>query len=325
VLAPPPDLAPTLAALVLAAPAPIAPLEVETDPALAFLASQTSAKGRRAQASALGLVAAVFGSTLDALPWHALRYPHVAALRAHLAERLAPATVNRYLAAVRGVLREAARLDLLTAEDCARACSCPGVKGSREPRGRGLDGAELAALLRACDRTTPSGARDAALLAIAYGAGLRRSELVGLVLPSVDLTTGAIRFVGKGNKERITYAPAWAVLLVRAWLDVRGPDDGPLFCRIDKAGARDLAGPLSDEAIRFLFARLAGVAGVASFTPHDTRRSFISDLLDAGADISTVQRLAGHASPTVTQRYDRRGERSKRQAVALLLDPSAAL
>ena len=236
-LAPLPDLAPTLAALVLAATAPIAPLEVETDPALAFLASQTSAKGRRAQASALGLVAAVFGSTLDALPWHALRYPHVAALRAHLAERLAPATVNRYLAAVRGVLRETARLDLLTAEDCVstRACSCPGVKGSREPRGRGLDGTELAALLRACDRTIPSGARDAALLAIAYGAGLRRSELVALVLPSVDLTTGAIRFVGKGNRERITYAPAWAVLLVRAWLDVRGPDAGPLFCRIDKA------------------------------------------------------------------------------------------
>ena len=81
-LAPLPDLAPTLAALVLAATAPIAPLEVETDPALAFLASQTSAKGRRAQASALGLVAAVFGSTREALPWHALRHPHVAALRA---------------------------------------------------------------------------------------------------------------------------------------------------------------------------------------------------------------------------------------------------
>ena len=76
--APPLDLA-----LVLAAPTPIAPLAVETDPALAFLASQTSAKGRRAQASALGLVAALLGSTVDALPWHALRYPHVVALHAH--------------------------------------------------------------------------------------------------------------------------------------------------------------------------------------------------------------------------------------------------
>lgn len=190
----------------------------------------------------------------------------------------------------------------------------------------GLDGAELAALLAACDRTTPAGARDAALLAIAYGAGLRRAELVILPLTSIDLATGAIRIIGKGNKERITYAPAWAVLLVRSWLDVRSSVAGPLFCRINKAGACDLTGkPLSDEAVRFLFVRLAGVAGVATFTPHDTRRSFISDLLDAGADISTVQRLAGHASPTVTQRYDRRGERSKRQAVALLRDPSVAL
>ncbi|MFS8065421.1 MAG: tyrosine-type recombinase/integrase [Byssovorax sp.] len=317
------------AALALASFEPLpslAGLAIETHPALAFLASQLSAKGRRAQASALARVAAALGSTVDALPWHALRYPHVAALRAHLAERLAPATVNRYLAAVRGVLREAARLDLLTAEDCARACSCPGVKGSREPRGRGLDGAELAALLGACDRATPSGVRDAALLGIAYGAGLRRAELVALTLAALDLTTGAIRLIGKGNKERTTYAPAWAVLLVRSWLDVRGHHEGPLFVRIDKAGACDLDGPaLSDEAVRFLFARLAGVAGVASFTPHDTRRSCISDLLDAGADISTVQRLAGHASPTVTQRYDRRGERSKRQAAALLRDPSALL
>ncbi|MEO5727039.1 MAG: site-specific integrase [Byssovorax sp.] len=184
-------------------------------------------------------------------------------------------------------------------------------------------GAELAALLGACDRATPSGVRDAALLGIAYGAGLRRAELVALTLAALDLTTGAIRLIGKGNKERTTYAPAWAVLLVRSWLDVRGHHEGPLFVRIDKAGACDLDGPaLSDEAVRFLFARLAGVA---SFTPHDTRRSCISDLLDAGADISTVQRLAGHASPTVTQRYDRRGERSKRQAAALLRDLSAAL
>jgi integrase len=129
--------------------------------------------------------------------------------------------------------------------------------------------------------------------------------------------------VGKGNKERTTYAPAWALLLVRSWLDVRGTAPGPLFVRINKAGVCHVGGAvLSDEAVRFLFARLARAAGVAPFTPHDRRRSFISDLLDAGADISTVQRLAGHASPTVTQRYDRRGEASKRKAVALLRDPT---
>lgn len=307
--------------LTLAAPA-------ELHPALAYLASLESPKARRSQASALSAVAAELGGDVASLPWASLRYPHVAALRGRLAARLAPATVNRLLCAVRGVLREAAKLDLLTSEDAARACAVAGVKGSREPAGRGLAAAELRKLLAGTDRATAAGVRDAALLAIAYGAGLRRSEIVELDLAAFDVATGSLRVIGKGNKERIAYAPAWAALLVRAWLDVRGAAAGPLFLRVDKAGTIEaLTGEagdrLSDEAVRFIFARLASRAGVAAFSPHDTRRSFISDLLDAGADISTVQRLAGHAQVTTTQRYDRRGETSKRRAVALLPDPSA--
>lgn len=306
---------------------PVAPavlaLPAERRPEVAYLASLGSPKARRSQASALAAVAVELGGDVDTLPWASLRYPHVAALRARLAARLAPATVNRLLCAVRGVLREAAKLEQMSTEDCARACAVPGVKGSRQPSGRALPAVELAALLAACDVAAPGGTRDAALLSVAYGAGLRRAELVSLGVGAVDVATGAIRVIGKGNIERIAYLPAWALVTVRAWLEVRGAEAGPLFARVDKAGAVDLSSALSDEAVRFLFKRLAARAGVAAFSPHDTRRSFISDLLEAGADISTVQQLAGHAQVTTTQRYDRRGEGSKRRAVALLRDPSA--
>jgi site-specific recombinase XerD len=254
--------------------------------------------------------------TAAELPWPRLRYEHTSAVRAALVTRYAPATVNQALAALRGVLREAARLGLLSAEDLARACDLKPAKGSRLPAGRALEPAELRQLLDACDLDTAGGARDAALLALAYNCGMRRAELVALDLAHYDAAKRQLRVLGKGNKERPAYVTAAAEALDR-WLARRGCAPGPLFLPVNSAeriGARRL----TDQAVLYLLGRLAERAGVATFSPHDIRRTFIGDLLDLGADISVVQQLAGHALVTTTQRYDRRGEAAKKKAARLL-------
>ena len=78
---------------------------------------------------------------------------------------------------------------------------------------------------------------------------------------------------------------------------------------------------MTTQAIYNLLCKCAEVAGIKRFSPHDLRRSFISELLDRGADISTVQQLAGHSNIQTTAKYDRRGEKAKRKAQELLHVP----
>ena len=301
----------------------------DENPALVYLA-RLMPESRPTMRAALATIARLItGEGVDplTLPWHQLEYQHVQGIRTRLAERFAPATCNKLLAALRGVLKESWRLGLMSAEAYHRAADVEGVKGSRIPAGRGLSVGELRALFQVCgeDPVTASGARDAALLAILYGCGLRRSEAVALTLEDFDRTTGAVKVrSGKGRKDRVVYLNAdnGGGAALSFWLELRGADPGPLVCPVNKSG-RVVLRRMTAQSVLYILRRRALEAHVASFTPHDLRRSCASDLLDAGADLVSVQGILGHASPTTTARYDRRGERAKAAAAGKLHIPFA--
>jgi integrase/recombinase XerD len=293
-------------------------------PAAVYLA-RLAPGSRRTMTTALEIIAGLLTSNkrnIRTLDWSSLRYQHTAAVRALLADLYAPATANKMLAALRGVLRESWRLGQMSAEDLHRAADLPSVRGTSLPRGRALSHGELRALFTACAAdATAAGKRDAALLAVLYNCGLRRSEVVALEVSDYEPETGALKVrSGKGNKARTAYAAEASRYAINAWLQARGNSPGPFFCPVNKGGNITLR-HMSDQAVRKTMRKRAAEGGVASFSPHDLRRTMIGDLLDAGADISTVQRLAGHANVTTTARYDRRGEATKRKAAELLHVP----
>ena len=295
----------------------------DQNPAIVYLA-RLALGSRRSIKGSLASIATLLSSTStwETLPWASLRYQHTQAVRAKLDEKFAPSTTNRHLAALRGVLREAWRLGLVDGDDYHKAVDIPSVRVESLPAGREVSPGELRALFAACaDDGTPAGARDAALLAVLYGGGLRRDEAVHLDVADYTADTGALTVRhGKRRKERIVYLARGGRRALAAWLSVRGEVAGPLFCPVNKGG-RITIRALTAQVTRTTLLKRAAEAKVGTFSPHDLRRSFVSHLLDAGADLAIVQRLAGHASVTTTARYDRRGEVAKAKAAEMLNVP----
>jgi len=293
-------------------------------PALVYLARLAPSSRRTMHSALVQVVAMLGGADVETMPWHKLRYEHLQAIRAKLAQRLAPATANRYLAAIRGVLRESYRLGEMPSDAYHMAREVDNVKAGRELAGRALDRGELAALLDAArSDPTDAGTRDLAILAVAYAGGLRRTELANLQRGDLtdDGETISLQFVGKWNRQRTVYLDNGAAIALRAWLAWRGDEDGRLFYRGRKGGRLTRGAGLTAQAIFAMIKRRAAQAGVENVAPHDLRRTFITDLLEADVDLATVAAMAGHSDPKTTARYDRRGERAKRAAAARLTLP----
>ena len=171
-------------------------------PARAYLLSLNSHRSRQTMASFLGIVAGMLGATsLESCSWGSLRRHHVMAVTELLRDTgRATATVNTYLSALKGVAKEAWMLKLMDVESFQHIRAVRNLRGSRLPRGRALPPEEIRALFGACEADDSSiGVRDAAMLAVILGCGLRRSEAVGLDLSDVVTHERALRVLGKGN------------------------------------------------------------------------------------------------------------------------------
>ena len=215
------------------------------------------------QATALSQIAGLLSggrADADTLARGQLRYSHTQAVRGHLAETFAPATANRMLAALRGVLTEAWRLGQMSVD-----------------------------------------------------------------LADVDLDAASVTVrAGKGGKHRVVFLPAGAVAALHAWRAQRGLAPGPLFCPVRRGGHPAVGRRLDAASVALILTRCADAAGVPRFRAHDLRRTVVGELLDAGADLATVARICGHAQPSTTARYDRRGEQARQHAAGLLHVPFPA-
>jgi integrase/recombinase XerD len=286
-------------------------------PVTLYLGGLRSDQSRRTMTHALQVLAFLLmgrNTDLFLVPWHTLRVQHTTLLATRLSQRYAPATARQRLAALRGMLKACWRLDLIDEASYRKAIDLTPIRGDSTAHGRALELPELGALLRACKvDTSITGARDYALIALLYNTGLRRSEIVALDWEDIDERGVVTVRQGKGRKARTVYLSRDVSDAIQHWRQAIGMNAGAIFRAISKSG-RVLDRRLTDQAIWYILDRRATQAGIAAVRPHDMRRTTISTLLDQGIDLATVQKIAGHASPTTTARYDRRDERAKRAA-----------
>jgi len=270
------------------------PRPADQNPAAVYVAHLAEG-GRPTMRQALNVIAGMLTSgrcDASTLEWGALRYQHTAAIRAALAGQYAPATVNKMLSALRGTLKAAWRLGQMDATAYQQAADLEPVKGSTLPRGRALSAGELRALFDTC--AAPETRRFSPYCTQAYGDLRPWPWTWPTMTPRPEPSRCAPARATRTERPTQTTAAA------RPWR--------PLLYPIRKGG-RLQRRRMSGDAVLEILSRRAERACVAACSPHDLRRTWIGDLLDAGADIATVQARPPSGAPATCYTCPTRGGR----------------
>jgi len=229
----------------------------------------------------------------------ATRADLLAYLAANVRAGLSPRSSARHLSTLRRFYRYLLIQGRTQADPTADVRSP--VIGRPLPKNISEQGVEK--LLSTPPRDTALGSRDRAMLETMYASGLRVSELVGLTLNELDLTTGLVRVVGKGGRERIVPLGEEASESLREYLGQARSD--LLKAQLtDAVFVTRRGGPMTRQAFWQLIKRYAQQAGIgAEFSPHSLRHAFATHLLNHGADLRSVQMLLGHTDLSTTQIY----------------------
>lgn len=293
-------------------------LRADEHPVAVYLAS-LARDSRPAMISGLRVIARMVKKEagLYELPWHDLRFKHTQALRALLVEQYGARSVNRMLSGMRGVLKAAWKLEQMSTDDYMRAIDIPQVPThGLPPAGRWVPTDEVKRLFDAArGMPEPMNFRNQAILVMLYAGGLRRQEASAMNVADYIDKTGEVSVMGKRKKHRTTYIHEAYRPWLDPWLELHRPKKlEPMFVRFHRHTHKPTDERLSRQGVDKVLGEIVLAAGVDEVTPHDLRRSFASELLDAGADLLMVQQLMGHADVKTTSIYDRRGEKGKREA-----------
>jgi site-specific recombinase XerD len=218
---------------------------------------------------------------------------------------LSAATINLHLSTIRRLADESAESGWLSPELATSIRRVKGVKQLGRRIGNWLTGDQSQALLNGISKSTLQGSRDAAMVGLLLGCGLRRVEVVSLRLEQLQLREDhwvIVDLIGKGGRIRTVPVPGWCKSLVDNWLRDSEVSGGRVFRRVLKNGARQDAG-VTPNVVWYAVKRCAHRVGISNLAPHDLRRTCARLCHGAGGELEQIQFLLGHASVQTTERY----------------------
>lgn len=282
-----------------------------------YIRSLQSKSGRQSMQSTLDRIVNLLGGTnYQTYDWSLLDNETVEYIKNELIENdYAPATIRKYLAALRGVAKYAWTKGDINHEAYLHITQIKAPRGSRVRAGRALEIEEINSFYDFINTNTLSGKRNLSMFVLLVECGMRRSDLNILNCGSINWRDHSLKYIAKGNKERITFLSKKAAEVLLDYFNhhpFHQLPDAPLFIPIRRYD-NPINRRLNVRSVNKILDKCRIKAGIHSFSPHDLRRTFATHLFDQGIDVKLVQDAMGHSQIATTIQYDRRQEKRTKE------------